>query len=260
MSFQTRIPVWLLISLVQASCVTIPRFRDLEDRVAVLEKQKADLEEEQRRDQERMQRLHQDLEAATEALRAANANQGADVEGLKADVARLKGTDEEMNYRVSRLQEDMDLVKKTLEEKLGMVVVRLPPGVGNDPESWFKAGKAALDRGDTRTARGLFQRILDQNPDHARAPEAQFFMGETYLRDGMYPQAIREFQRVHDRYRTVKGAPVEAALLKISECLMKRGECAKARDVLRYLSDYNRKAPEADEARKRLKALPKDCK
>ncbi len=249
-----------IVCLGLAACVTIPRFREVEDRVAALEKRNAELEQEQRRDQERMQRLHRDLQEATEALRAATANQGADVEGVKGEVARLKGSDEEMNYRLSRLQEDMDLVKKTLEEKLGMVVVRLPPGVGNDPDSWFKAGKAALDRGDTRTARGLFQRLLDQNPDHARAPEAQYGMGEAYFRDGMLPQAIREYQRVHDRYRTVKDAPVGAALLRIAECLQKRGECAKARDVLRYLVDLARKSPEAQEARKRLKALPKDCK
>ncbi len=248
----------LCVSLV--ACVTIPRFRELEDRVAALEKRNAELEDEQRRDQERMRRLHHDLEQATEALRAATANQGADVEGVKGEVARLKGTDEEMNYRLSRLQEDMELVKKTLEEKLGMVVARLPPGVGNDPESWFKAGKAALERGDTRTARGLFQRILDQTPDHARAPEAQFWMGEAYFRDGMFPQAIREYQRVHDRYRTVKDAPVGAALIRIFECLMKRGECGKARDVLRYLVDSFPKAPEVKEARRHLKALPKDCK
>lgn len=250
----------LLVCLALGACVTIPRFREVEDRVTLLEKRNAELEEEQRRDHERMQRLHQDLEAATEALRAATANQGADVEGVKGEVARLRGSDEEMNYRLSRLQEDMDLVKKTLEEKLGMVVARLPPGVGNDPDSWFKAGKASLERGDTRTARGLFQRILDQTPDHARAPEAQFLMGETYFRDGMFPQAIREYQRVHDRYRTQKDAPVGAALLRISECLLKRGECGKARDVLRYLLDYNRKSPEAQEAQRRLKALPKDCK
>lgn len=249
-----------LLCVTLSACVTIPRFRDLEDRVAVIEKRQAELDEEQRRDQDRMERLHQDLQAATEALRAATANQGADVEGVKGEVARLRGTDEEMNYRLSRLQEDMELVKKTLEEKLGMVVVRLPPGAGNDPESWFKAGKTALDRGDTRTARGLFQRILDQNPDHARAPEAQYFMGETYFRDGMLPQAIREYQRVHDRYRTVKDAPVGAALLRISECLLKRGECAKARDVLKYLVDLNRRSAEAQEAQKRLKGLPKDCK
>lgn len=249
-----------IVCLGLAACVTIPRFREVEDRVVAIEKRNAELEEEQRRDQERMQRLHQDLQEATEALRAATANQGADVEGVKGEVARLKGTDEEMNYRLSRLQEDMELVKKTLEEKLGMVVVRLPPGVGNDPDSWFKAGKAALDRGDTRTARGLFQRILDQNPDHARAPEAQYWMGETYFRDGMLPQAIREYQRVHDRYRTVKDAPVGAALLRIAECLSKGGECAKARDVLRYLMDFARKSPEAQEAQKRLKGLPKDCR
>lgn len=248
------------LCLIFVACVTIPRFRDLEDRVAAIEKRSAELEEDQRRDQERMQRLHQDLQEATETLRAATANQGADVEGVKGEVARLRGADEEMIYRLSRLQEDMELVKKTLEEKLGMVVVRLPPGIGQDPESWFKAGKAALDRGDTRTARGLFQRILDQNPDHARAPEAQYWMGETYFRDEMLPQAIREYQRVHDRYRTAKDAPVGPALLRISECLLKRGECAKARDVLRYLLDLNRKSPEAQEAQKRLKALPKDCK
>lgn len=254
-----RKPV-ILLTLVAGSCVTIPRFRALEDRVAALEKRCVEIEEEQARDKERMQRLHRDLQEAEEALRATTAAQGADVEGVKGEIARLRGTDEELEYHLSRLREDLESVKKALEEKLGLVVVRLPPGVSNDPESLMKAGKAALERGDTRTARGLFQRLLDQTPDHALAPQAQYLMGESYMREGMYTQAIREYQRVHDRYRGQKDAPVGAALLRISECLLKRGECAKAREVLKYLIDFGKKVPEAQEAQKRLKELPKTCK
>lgn len=249
-----------LIALLTSSCVTVWRFRETEDRVAALEKRLSDLEEDRKRDLEKLERLHRDLLEATETLRLATANQGADLEQLRGDIAKLRGDEEEIQYRLSRLNDDVELIKKGLEEKLGLVIVKVPQTAGSDPESWFKAGLEALNRGDNKTARGLFQQIIDRHPDHPKAPEAQYLMGESYFRDGMLPQAIREFQRVHDRYRNVKGAPVEKALLRISECLVKRGECGKAQDVLRYLIDYNGKSAEAKEAKERLKALKKECK
>lgn len=241
-------------------CVTLTRHKVLETRVAAIEREKADIQAEQERDRERMQRLHKDLVEATEALQKGGANLGADIDTIKADITRLQGTDEENSYQLSRIIEDLEMIKKALDEKLGLALVKLPKGVDDKPESLLKAGKASMSKGDQRTARGLFQRLLDSHSGHALAPKAQFLIGETYFKEGKQQQAIREFQRVHDRFREVKKAPVGKALMRIAEILLTQGDCSKARGVLKYTVDFDRKTPEARKAKEKLKSLGKNCK
>ncbi|MBL6974413.1 MAG: tetratricopeptide repeat protein [Deltaproteobacteria bacterium] len=243
-----------------SGCVTLTRHNVLKARVTAMEREKAELETEQERDRERMKRLHKDLVEATEALRKGGANLGADIDTVKADVARLQGTDEETSYQLSRILEDLEMIKKALDEKLGLSLIKLPKGVTDKPDSLQKAGKKAMGKGDYRTARGLFQRILDSHPDHSLASQAQFLIGETYFKEGKQQQAIREYQRVHDSFRDVKSAPVEMALARIAEILLAQGDCEKARSVLKYLIEYDRKSPEAKAARDRLKKLGRKCK
>lgn len=243
-----------------SGCVTLSRFEQMEDRVVALEKQKTEMADEQKRDQERIQRLYQDFQAATEGLRKGGANVAADMDGLRLDVARLKGTNEEQLYKLGRAQEDLDLVKKALDEKFGLALVQLPKGLGEDADSLYQAGKAAFDRNDHPMTRGIFRKFLETMPDDPRAAEAQFMIGESYFREGRYGQAIRELQRVHDRYRETKGAPVEKALLRIAESLLKQNDCKKAAGVLKYLMEYNKKASEAGRARDMLKGLKGHCK
>jgi len=242
------------------SCVTLTRHQVFEDKVSALERRISELEDEKNRNEEKMQRLHNDLQEATEALRQKTAGVSEDTDALKLEVARLKGVDEEVLYKIAKIQEDLDLIKKTLEDKLGIVLVPLPAGLQGDAKSLFKGAEDAMAKGDFRVARAILQRFLDTYKDDELAPKAQYLLGETYFREGKYQQAVREFQRVYDRYRTIKGAPVEAALLRIAQSLLKMGQCAKSKEVLKFLVDYNKKAQEAVEAQKMLKSLPKECK
>ncbi|MBM4394574.1 MAG: tetratricopeptide repeat protein [Deltaproteobacteria bacterium] len=254
------VPLLALSLLPLPGCVTIPRFRDLEARVTVLEKEKEALQAEQQRNIARMERMHQDMQEATEALRKGGANLGADVDAIKADVSRLKGADEEVAYKVGHLGEEIDRIKKAMDEKLGIALVQLPKGLPEDADSLFKAGREAAGKGDNLTARGVLRKFLDTFPDEPRAGEAQFVVGETYFKEGKYGQAIREYQRVHDRYREQKGAPVPKSLLRLAEALLKQNDCKKAQGVLKYLTEYDRKAPEATRARDMLNDLKRKCK
>lgn len=251
-----KFPLILVLSI---ACATTEDIERLEVRIAHLEKEKASILEEQKKDIERMESLHRDLNEATEALRRGGANLSAEIDALKADLAKLKGTNEEISYSIAKLTEEIDNIKKTLDEKLGIAVVQLPKGLPEDANSLFKAGKDAYARGDTATARGILRKFLDTFPDEPRAADAQYTIGETYFREGKYGQAIREFQRVHDRYRDVKDAPVPQALLRIAESLLKQNDCKKAAGVLKYLTEYDRKAKEAEKAREQLKQLKKTC-
>jgi TolA-binding protein len=249
-----------LVLAFAASCATTEDLERLQGRVLVLEKEKAQIQEDQKRDLERMERLHKDLNEATEALRKGGANLSADLDAMKGEFPKLKGADEELGYAITKLQEDVERIKKALDEKLGIALVQLPKGLPEDANSLYKAGRDALAGGDTATARGVLRKFLDTFPDDPRAPDAQLAVGETYFKEGKYGQAIREFQRVYDKYRDVKDAPVPKALMRIADSLLKENDCKKAGGILKFVTEYDRKAPEADKAKDQLKALKKTCK
>jgi len=252
-----------LLLLAQPGCVTLWNFNqtmdDLRGRIRALEEKQAALETAQAEAQQQMGQVRQEMVEATEALRAGGANLGADVDALKTEVARLKGTYEETAWALSRQQEDMQEVRKALDA-LGVPVVKLPEGVTEDRDSLFHAAQEALQKKDGPLARGLLRRFLENYPDEPRAPEAQWMLGETFFQEGKWGQALKEYQRVHDRYKEVKGAPVPRALERIAECLLKQGDCQKALGVYQYLVEFAKKGPEVERAKPQIQRLKRTCR
>ncbi|HOU53975.1 MAG TPA: tetratricopeptide repeat protein [Myxococcota bacterium] len=252
-----------LLLVIHPGCVTLWTFNetvdDLRGRLQALEEKQKALEATQAEAQQQMGQVRQEMVEATEALRAGGANLGADVDGLKTEVARLKGSQEEVAWAVSRQQEDLQEVRKALDA-LGVPVVKLPDGVTEDRDSLFRAAQEAIQKKDGPLARGLLRRFLETFPDEPRAPEAQFLVGETFFQEGKWGQAVKEYQRVHDRYKDVRGAPVARALERIAESLLKQGDCQKALGVYQYLVDLARKGPEVDRARSQIQRLKRTCK
>jgi TolA-binding protein len=249
----------ILLAVLLSACATSQDFEALKGRVDVLEKEKSAIQEDQKRDLEKMERLHADLIEATEALRKNGANLGADIDAAKTDITKLQGVQEETAYGLQKLADDVDRIRKALDEK-GISVLALPKGAPEDANSLFGAGKAAWQKADNTTARGVLGKFLDTFPDDARAAEAQYLVGDTYFKDGKYGQAIRELQKVFDRYKDVKGSPATKALYRIGEALLKQNDCRKAAGVFKFLLETDRKAPEAGHAKDQLKALKKSCK
>ena len=252
--------VSLLIVTIATGCVTFKEFQQLQTRVDNLDREKTALQEDRKHDIDRMERMHQDMQDATDALRKGGANLGADLDALKGDVARAKGANEELSYNLSKLVEDVERIKKALDDKFGLAVVALPKGLPEDANSLYKAGKDALAKNDTLAARGILHKFLDTFPDDPRAPEVQYLAGDTYFKEGKFGQAIKEYQRVYDRYKDVKDAPVSKSLMRIAESLLKENDCKKAGGVLKFVTETDRKSPEAERARDMLKDLKKKCK
>lgn len=244
-------------------CVTISKFNEtvgpLESRVRTLEQQKEELATLQLKDRARMEAVRKELDDATETLRKGGANLGADVDALKQDVARLKGADQEQGWAQGKAQEDIDAIKKALDG-LGSPIVPIPASIAQDRDALMAAAREAVAKGDGPQARGLLRRFLETFPDEPRAGEAQYLFGESFFKEGKWGQAVKEYQRVHDRYKDVKGAPVGKALLRIAESLLKQNDCRKAGGVYQYLADLEKKSPEGEQAKAALKRLKRSCK
>jgi tol-pal system protein YbgF len=122
---------------------------------------------------------------------------------------------------------------------------------GVSPDDAYQAAMGAYQRGSLTTARGGFQEFLSIAPNDRRAPDAQFYIGETYARDP--DAAIAAYQRVVDRWPQSSRAPT--ALLRIAKLEIARGDRTQARAHLNQILRSYPRSDEADEARTQLARL-----
>lgn len=124
-----------------------------------------------------------------------------------------------------------------------------PAGDEPGPEEMFTMGQQFLTRGAPQSARAAFRRVLELYPEHERAPDALYWIGESFRNDEP-DSAAAAFQAVVDRFPGSTRAPL--ALYKMGLDAERRGDMAAARLFFqRVVAGYPR-SDEADLARSKL--------
>ena len=117
------------------------------------------------------------------------------------------------------------------------------------PEEIFQMGMQQLRRGSPRTARVAFRRILEEFPEHGRAADALYWVGESFRTEAP-DSAVAAFEEVVERFPSSVRAPL--ALYKIGLDAERRGDSSAARLAFqRVVAGYPR-SDEADLARAKL--------
>lgn len=140
------------------------------------------------------------------------------------------------------------------------LVNRMPPSASaptvaaGDERSAYDSAFAALRAGDyVASARG-FKAYLDAFPGGALAPNAWYWLGESYYVTQNYPIALQSFDTLLQRFPDSGKAP--DALLKRGFCQIELGQSGPGQQTLnRVISDY----PGSDAARLaagKLRTLP----
>lgn len=96
----------------------------------------------------------------------------------------------------------------------------LTPGAGGEPRSLYSAAIDQFRRGAYETARTGFQEFLVEYPADELAPDAQYYLAETYREEGDAGRAIREYNRVVELYPNSSAAPTalyKAGLLQVDQ-------------------------------------------
>lgn len=98
------------------------------------------------------------------------------------------------------------------------------PGPGTDrsdsPAVLYGAAIEQFRREAYRTARAGFEEFLSTYPADELAPDAQYYLAETYREEGDADQALREYNRVVQLYPNSAAAPTalyKAGLLQVEE-------------------------------------------
>jgi len=124
-----------------------------------------------------------------------------------------------------------------------------PPGA---PEE-YRNGLASVQSREYDRAIQSFRSFLRTNGESPLAPNAYYWIGESYFMLGDYYQAILNFNDVRQRYAGSDRAP--AAVLKIGLAFQKMGNKTEARLAFQKVVQDYPASPEATKAKEQLQAL-----
>ncbi len=110
-----------------------------------------------------------------------------------------------------------------------------PKPSGLSGAALYNQGMQAYNAKKSEEARSRFSEFVAQNPDDPLAPNALYWIGETYYDQRDFAQAILAFKDVPRRFKDHEKTP--AALLKIAYCYEKLGDKNNAIFYLRTLID-----------------------
>lgn len=112
-----------------------------------------------------------------------------------------------------------------------------------DPRALYQAALQQFRRGSYGTARGGLQAFLSRHPDHELAPDAQFYVAETWAEEGEARRALDAYGRVVELFPDSPRAA--SALYKSGLAELERGNVGDARVFFRrVVNGY----PDSDEA------------
>ena len=119
-------------------------------------------------------------------------------------------------------------------------------------DQMYEASLAQLRRGSTSTARQGLRELLRSYPTSARAPDALYFIGQSFAAEN--PDSAADYYRqVADSFATSARAP--SALYNLGLLAERRKDTSKAKDAYQRVVQKYPQSDEAALARDRLKAL-----
>ncbi len=190
-------------------------------------------------------------EALVVTVRGDLMNQLDDMERQLVEIQQLLGQSQIVLSGLRERMEQRQLDRQADAEEFAMpdsAGAAAAPGVdrgaGGAPRSLYSAAIEQFRRGAYETARGGFQEFLTQYPADELAPDAQYYLAETYREAGDAGRAIREYNRVVELYPNSSAAPT--ALYKAGLLQVDRGNRDTACEYFqRVVAGY----PRSDESR-----------
>ena len=248
----------LLVAVLMTGCATHADFVDLRDEVTTLTKA-------QEQAQKRQDALQRRLETGKPLPGdESSKRQDASAQRIQELTSRLA----DLESRLSRLEDGRAAMAGKLEEsRQSMPSASTPPPHSSEPQESGAppslAGTPAISptsafnlayndylNGRYELAVTGFQRFLKDFPATSLAPNAYYWMGESYFSLKDYPHATQAFQRVvNDHPRSEKVAP---ALFKMGVVTAEAGDLPKARGYLRRVIEEFSTSDEAKLAKNKL--------
>ncbi|MBP6998996.1 MAG: tol-pal system protein YbgF [Tepidiphilus sp.] len=210
----------------------------------------------------------QTLNERVDAMARSQLTQSNDMERLQAEVRRLTGRIEELQYKLDQLEKRQKDFYLDLDARLnalssgGAASTPAPaaapsaaapapaPAPAGNAKAEFDAALAKLQARDAKNALAAFETFLRQYPNDAQVPAAHFWAGTAALQLKQYETARRHFARVV--YDTPKHELAPDAMLGLANALQGMGDEVGATDMLKRLVERYPNTPAGQVARQRL--------
>ncbi len=197
--------------------------------------------------------LQDALDALNRAAKKSGADLAVDLEKAQNDIAALRGQIEVLQHRLDTLEKLTQDQQKTLESMNQFVAQRQKDldkaEHPTDRMGIYTLARQKLDAGQTARARELFQDFLSRFPKDELAPNAQYWLGETYYVEKKWNDAIVGFQKVLKEYKGSDKVP--DALLKIGMAFQAQGDCENAKLFFEEVAQAHKSSPLAKTAREK---------
>ena len=198
-------------------------------------------------------------------LRKALAELSVQVDEIQNSLREIRGRVDENQYSVDKSLKEIRTHIGLLEKNTSTGVPSGPPptsGVTSpitpspadlDFEVVYNNAYRIFQEGRYSESRSAFAKFLQQFPQTEYSDNAQFWIGEAYLREGKAEEAILAFENVVKKYP--QGNKVPDALLKQGISFKILGDQDNARIIFQRVINKFPDAPQADMARNELEGL-----
>ena len=166
-------------------------------------------------------------------------------EKIKAILGRLDELESQLRAYWEDTKAQLRELKKTREASAA------PAGDAKGaPEDLYKQGFDAFQKGAYNDAVSSFTQFVEQNPAALLAPNAYYWMGESYMNMKVYEKAIVQFQEVVDKFP--KSDKAARAMLRQAEAFADIGDKKSSTTALKRVIEL---FPKTEEARLANRAL-----
>lgn len=198
-----------------------------------------------------MQSTIEQLQHENQQLKQSSQDQYLDLDGR---LERLEGGSSLPDAPVAGKAAPAPVVQATVAERAP--TVRGDAGslaTSSEERVAYNVAFDALKAGRHADAAELFLSFLELHPAGVYAPNAQYWLGESYYAAGKYDQAMQQFQQLLSQYPTHDKAA--GGMLKLGLSLAASGQPDRAEQTLRQVIERYRGSDAAAIANERLRSL-----
>ncbi len=272
-------------TLAAGACVTSTDIEGLRTQLSDVERQILQVQKQASSKQE-VESLEASVGKQMDSLLKTEADMQVKLQDLSGQIEALQAKLEDTNYRLGQLSSQIAATNQDLKTFRGAAAAAPPvapgpsgggqappPGAeatpppsgfgnpgdragGNDPQAQYNAAYNDYLKGNYDLALRGFQQYLESFPTTSLAPNATYWIGESYYRQKRYRQAIEQYDAVLNRYpRSDKTA---SALLKKGYAHLELGERSQGVVQLQHVLRQFPTSDEANLARQRLREIGVD--
>jgi tol-pal system protein YbgF len=234
-------------TLVASGCATKRDVRTLQQEVAALRLQQDSLLTRIQQQNDRLLDTLRTSMSITQDVRGQTSHRFQQLEATLSQTQALVG-------QLMQMSQDLMNRLSNIPAAPGPNIPRNVSG-GGTAEEYYQLGLEKMGERAYTAARAAFQQLVSEFPEDARAPDAQFQIGELYYLADEKDLAIRELEKVAEQWPSAQRAP--ASLYRAGVIAQEEEQNGKARELYNRVINQYSGSSEAGLARTKLRSLPR---